>query len=109
MTAKEFKQLNCAYKKSFINIQKAYTVDKSFGLVFFAEYLRYLRDFIILHKYNDNLDESKLTIASIIAAIAEFDAYSSCDDKKQRDFHWNSFCELVKQNMEDWLSIDDSV
>ena len=71
--------------------------------------MRYLRDSIVLGEYNSTAEDSKVKIASIITAIAEFDAYKQTQDSQQKAFHWNNLCELIKQNMEDWLKIDDSV
>jgi hypothetical protein len=45
-------------------------------------------------------------LTTIITAVAEYEASISTD---QKVFHWNNFCELVKQNMEDWLELNDSV
>ena len=109
MTTKEIKQLNKAYNARFNCLQKSIFVNKDAGLALFIEYLKYLRDSIVLNEYNTESEASKIKIASIIAAIAEFEAYKQTQDIKQKTFHWNSFCELFKQNMEDWLKIDDSV
>jgi hypothetical protein len=105
MTSKELKQLNKAYTRSFANLRKSFFMDKKSGLKLFAEYLKYLRDFIILTNYDNKSDAHRVKIATIIAASAELDEYN----KTQDTFHWNNFCELIKQNMEDWLSINDSV
>lgn len=109
MTTKEAKQLNKAYKKRFNYLQKGFFENKEIGLTLFVEYLKYLRDCIVLCEYNSELERSKVKMASIIAAIAEFEAYTQTQKDKQKTFHWNTFCELLKQNMEDWLKIDDSV
>ena len=109
MIAKETKQLNKAYNDRFNFLQKSFFVNKETGLVLFIEYLKYLRDFIVLSEYNKESEDSKVKIASIIAAIAEFDAYKQAHSNQQKSFHWSSFCELLKQNMEDWLKINDSV
>ena len=109
MTAKETKQLNKAYKNRFNCLQNSIFVNKEAGLTLFIEYLKYLRDLIVINEYNKELEDSKVKMASIIATIAEFDAYKQAQDNQQKTFHWNNFCELFKQNMEDWLKIDDSV
>ena len=103
MTAKETKQLNKAYNNRFNFIQKSIFVNKDAGLILFVEYLKYLRDSIVLNEYDTESENSKVKIASIIVAISEFEAYQQVQDSKQKTFHWNSFCELFKQNMEDWL------
>ena len=109
MIAKEVKQLNKAYNNRFNYLQKSIFVNKDAGLVLFIEYLKYLRDSIVLAEYSSELESSKTKIATIITAIAEFDAYKQTKDNQQKNFHWNNFCELFKQNMEDWLKIDDPV
>ena len=109
MTAKEIKQLNRAYSNRFNVIQKNLFINKETGLIFFVEYLKYLRDSIVLNEYSKESEDSKVKMASIITVIAEFEAYKQAQEDKQKTFHWNNFCELFKQNMEDWLKIDDSV
>ena len=108
MTRKETKYLNNAYAKSIDNLQKNFFTDKSTGLTLFVEYLKYIRDFTVLAT-NNNSEEAKLKIATIITAIAEFEAYIQEQDSKRKKFHWYNFCELIKQNMEEWLKINDSV
>lgn len=108
MKVHEIKKLNKAYDKSLARLQKDFFVNKDCGLVLFVEYLKYLRDTIILD--GNGTMESKTRVASIIAAIAEFDSYKqSNEDPQQKAFHWNNFCEFLKLNMEDWLNINDSV
>lgn len=109
MTAKETKQLHKAYKSRFNFLQKSFFINKESGLLIFVEYLKYLRDILILEEYNKEFENYKVKIASVIAAIAEFDAYKQAQERKQKIFHLDNFCELLKQNMEDWLRIDDSV
>lgn len=109
MAANKIKQLNKAYNSRFNHLQKAIFVNKEAGLLLFTEYLKYLRDSIILTEHGKYSENSKIKVASIITAIAEFDAYKQAQDPQQKVFHWKTFCELFKQNMEDWLKIDDSV
>lgn len=109
MTTRETKQLNKSYSKSFKRLQKAFFTDKKAGLSLFIEYLKYLRDLIVLAEYENKLENDVLKAPTIIAAIAEYEAYNQNKEQQQKSFHWNNFCELVKQNMEDWLKIDDSV
>lgn len=109
MTSKERKQLGKAYIKVFKHLQKGIFTDKKSGLLLFVEYLKYLRDFSILTNSAEATDDEKMCIATIITAISEFEAYTQTENAKQRVFHWNNFCELLKQNMEDWLKINDSI
>jgi hypothetical protein len=108
MGKQQVKQLNKAYKKSFNTLNKSFFQSTTTGLDMFVEYLRYLRDLMILSAAGDLEQESKTNIrlATIITAIAEYEASANTE---QKVFHWNNFCELVRQNMEDWLELDDSV
>ena len=93
------KQLNKAYLKRFKFLTKNVLTENSFGLGFFVEYLKYLRDIsIITYKSNE-------IVATLNAAIEEYEAY--CTTSK--DFHWDNFCEFVRLNMREWLAINDSV
>lgn len=95
----EVKQLNKAYTKRFKQLNKNILAAEDSGLVVFVEHLRYLRDaYIITLQPAD-------TIATLNAAIEEFDAYK----KTKKDFHWNTFCEFLKQNMKEWLAVNDSI
>lgn len=105
MGKQQVKQLNKAYKKSFNTLNKSLFQSKSAGLNIFIEHLRYLRDLMILST-NDDLDKINTKLATIITAVAEYEASINTD---QKVFHWNNFCELVKQNMEDWLELNDSI
>lgn len=108
MRKQQIKQLNKAYRRSFNTLNKALFQSKSAGLVIFIEYLRYLRDLMILSVEGDleKVNRTNTKLATIIAAVAEYEASLSME---QKAFHWNNFCELVKQNMEEWLELDDSV
>ena len=99
--------LNKAYGKSIKNLNKSFFTDKNTGLYLFLEYLKNMRDSMIM-VYLES-DDKPVSLATIITAIAEFEAYTSCRDQTNKTFHWNNFCELVKQNMEEWLQINDSV
>ena len=54
----------------------------------------------------EKVNEHNMKLATIITAVAEYEASITTN---QKAFHWNNFCELVKQNMEDWLELNDSV
>lgn len=104
MGKQQIKQLNKAYKKSFTTLNKAFFKSKNTGLKMFIEYLRYLRDLMILS--TEDADKTNAKLATITTAIAEYEASLNTE---QKVFHWNNFCELVKQNMEDWLELNDSI
>lgn len=105
---KQIKQLNKAYKKSLKMINKSFFKSNTIGLLLFAEYLRYIRDSALLSIKEDVQETNKVStqLNIITAAIAEFEA---CADSDKKAFHWNNFWELVKQNMEDWLELNDSI
>jgi hypothetical protein len=95
----EVKQLNKAYTKRFKQLNKSILNSKESGLIVFVEHLRYMRDAYIL-----TLCPAE-TIATLNAAIEEFEAYRLT----KKDFHWANFCEFLKQNMKEWLTVNDSV
>ena len=95
----EVKQLNKAYTKRFKRLNREILAAKDSGLIVFVEHLRYLRDAYIL-----TLQSTEI-ITTLNAAIEELDAYI----KTKKDFHWNNFCEFLKQNMKEWLTVNDSV
>jgi hypothetical protein len=98
-------ELDKAYYKNFKSLSKHFFKNKETGLIFFIEYLRYLRDHLVLESEETNTTK----LATLVTAIAEFDAYVINKDSEKRIFHWNNFCELVKLNMEDWLISHDPV
>jgi hypothetical protein len=108
MGKQQVKQLNKAYKKSFNTLNKSFFQSKTTGLIMFVEYLRYLRDLMILSVDGDleKIDKTNTRLATIITAVAEYEASINT---QQSVFHWNNFCELTKQNMEDWLELNDSI
>jgi hypothetical protein len=108
MGKQQLKQLKRAYKRSFTTLNKSLFQSKAASLSIFIEHLRYLRDSMILLTEGDFEKASKTNtkLVTIVAAVAEYEASTHAD---QKAFHWNNFCELVKQNMEDWLELNDSV
>jgi isopentenyl diphosphate isomerase/L-lactate dehydrogenase-like FMN-dependent dehydrogenase len=94
------KQLNNAYAKRLRQLNKdILNITTNAGLPAFVEGLKYMRDaYIVMQKSTD-------AIATLNAAIEEFEAYS----KTKKEFHWNNFCEFVKLNMKEWLAANDSV
>jgi hypothetical protein len=111
MKNNEIKQLERAYTKKFKKLGENFFTNKETGLIFFAEYLRYFRDFLVISLNTDlNKQEAlKLEIATLATAIAEYDEYKVCQDEAKRVFHWDNYCELVKINMEGWLDLVDSI
>ena len=103
----QLKQLRNAYKKSFKKLNKTLVKEKEAGIQLFIEHLKFIRDLLILSSEEDlskiNIINTK--IATLNTAIAEFEASKT---STQKTFHWNNFCELFKQNMGDWLELNDS-
>lgn len=95
----EVKLLNKAYTKRFKQLNKNILASEDAGLIVFVEHLRYLRDAYIIAL--GPVD----TIATLNAAIEEFEAFK----RTKKDFHWNNFCEFLKQNMKEWLAVNDPV
>ena len=95
----EVKQLNKAYTKRFKQLNKNILATEDAGLIVFVEHLRYLRDAHIIALGSVDI------IATLNATIEEFEAFR----RTKKDFHWNNFCEFLKQNMKEWLAINDSV
>lgn len=95
----EIKQLNKAYTKRFKQLNKNILATEAAGLLVFVEHLKYLRDtYIVALQPID-------TVATLNAAIEEFEAFR----KTKKIFHWNNFCEFLKQNMREWLAVNDSI
>ena len=133
MNNKALKQLKKAYnaRLKLLN-DKKFLEDVGTGVLILVEKLRYLRDRIIIEDIGANDVEHEVLedpfaefaepsateelnepdddiVASLILALAEFEAYQQCEDMKQRNFHFNAFWELVKINMEEWLALNDTV
>ena len=96
----ELKQINKAYAKK---------LNKVNGLNHFIEYLKYLRDSIVIKTGSAKALECNSAAVALIVTLNEFDAYKNSKEEKQRKFHWDNFWEFVKLNMEEWLVLNDSV
>lgn len=110
MSALYKKQLKKAYKKRFKVLNKSFFDDSASGILLFNEYLKYLRDFMIVNT-DDYLesDEKNTRIATINTTVAELASWQKTDNESKKDFHWNNFCELIKLNMKEWLVPNDSI
>ena len=100
------KSLTKAYDKRAKQLTKNFTADKTAGMLLFVEHLRYLRDTLII---GSESPEAVERAATLVAAVAEFEAYSSNENQEQKTFHLNNFCELVKLNIGEWLVQNDSI
>lgn len=93
-------QLKKAYAKRLDSLNKKFFKDQNSGLKIFIEHLKFKRDILILQPQNG------ATLASLRTAIAEFEAFQASDEAKQKEFHWNNFCDFVKLNREEWQTLD---
>lgn len=94
----QLKQINKIYNKRLNDLTGK-------GLAYFVEYLRQLRDTMIITARDMTELKSSPKVTTIITAIHEFEAYQSSKEESQKKFHWNNFCEFVKLNMEEWLAL----
>ena len=120
----EFRQLHKSYKKQLQQLQKGSFDTPTMWLDYFVSYLKFLRDSLILEEplVLEN-DEENLKIASIATAITAYEKYkinldlcqsiakNSEENKalinkynQEKDFYWNNFWNLIRLNMEDWLT-----
>jgi hypothetical protein len=101
------KRINRYYYKKTKLLNKDFFKNQKVCLRLFVEHLKYIKTSMLLSRDNDKHVTS--AISAITAAIAEFEAYEECTDRTKQIFHWNNFCELVKLNMGEWLTFNDSV
>lgn len=101
-------QLEAAYKKKTKILSSE--LNKDTGISLFINHLKYIRDSVVIKQHVDLEQEPvKTTLATLMAAIAEFEASKRAVDAQQKNFHWNTFCDFVKFNMEEWLILYDSI
>ena len=103
------KQLNRAYLKNFNNLIKQLPTKMDSGLILFVEHLKYIRDTLVITSVTELEEPVKTNVATLVAAIAEFESYQKSTDIAKKEFHWNNFCEFIKLNMEEWLKPNDSI
>ncbi len=125
----EFKQLYRTYDKRLKKDHEINFKNLTNSMDYFVTYLKFMRDYYILTEplILDNGEEN-LKIASLATAVSEYEKYQNCEHNyygfdgtkviykvdgtreevqqqynTEKTFHWNSFWNLVKLNMEDWL------
>ncbi len=109
--SKQIKFVQRAYRQRIKALQKDFFTNNHTSLQLFVEYLKYIRDCTILRVDNDNeqqVNSSKLPLATLIMAITEFSAYNE-ENTEIKNLHWENFCELLKENFKDWLTLYDSI
>lgn len=108
MTAKD--KLCKAYSKRLKLLNASFFNNINIGIELFVEYLKYVRDLRLISStcnvYEN--EQEKACMASIMAAIAEFEAWQTCKED-QKQFHWNNFMELTKQNFMEWITPNDTI
>ena len=105
MKNKQLSKLNKVYRKRFNELNKILLNEPSASLWLLVEHLKYLRDTTIIKGNNEVLENNILV--TLMMALNEF--YSALVDTKQKEFHWENFCEFLKLNMEEWLALNDSI
>ena len=100
------KKLQKTYLKRFKRLIKSIPKTRNSGFILFNEYLKYLLDTLIIEP---TVDPADIRIVTLTTAIAELEAYSMESAAKQKQLHWKAFWDIVKQNMEDWIAIHDSI
>ena len=129
---KKYKKLYKAYIKKFKKHSEF--LNPQDKLDYFVDYLRFVRDYLILSEPITVDGVENIKTASIASAIAEFEAYKDCFNKyfeidgnlvkkkatcefedynnqyaKEKAYHWACFWELVKLNIESWFDINDTI
>lgn len=129
MTAeKRYDLIRGEYGKRLLAEHKANFCSLNNGLSYFITYLRFLRDYYTLSEPNgENNVGDELKMASLTAAVSEYDSYRTCIAKyykqvgnaiektadgtdeevlkrynSEREFHWVKFWQLVMTNIEGW-------
>lgn len=113
MENKVLKQINKAYNKRVNKLNKELQNGSNVVLEILLEQLKRLRDILIVQatlqtdEFERALIDEKIT--PLVIAISEFEAYQKSEQRDQKDFHWNTFWEFVKLNMEEWLLLNDTI
>jgi len=97
-------RLRKAYIRRLGSLNKNFFKDPNSGIKIFVEHLKFKRDSLIIQSNNNNTQ-----LASLMMAIAEFEAFQTSEENKQKEFHWNNFCDFVKLNQEEWQVLNDSI
>lgn len=119
---KEFKDLYKAYEQQLKRCRSLNLEGITNSMDYFVTYLKFMRDYYILTEplIAENGEEN-LKIASLATAISAYTRYQTCKNwcdsleastnkdetllKKystEKDFHWNSFWNIIRLNMEAW-------
>lgn len=105
MENREIKRLIKAYNKRFKALLKEAPNKDSTGILLFIEHLKCRRDLLLLASSKDK-QETDYQILLFDTVVAEFEASTS---STYGNFHWNNFCELLRQNKEELTKLHDSI
>ena len=125
---KSHRKLYRSYKKL---LKKTYKtgLKQNGPLEYFVTYLKLLRDYYLLTEpYHETLDQNSFELTSLVAAISEYEKSQTCINNyysvegdsivriatgteeevlekysKEKNFHWESFWNLVKYSIESWV------
>ena len=130
MNKNKYKKLYNSYKYRLNKINKLCFKNEATPIDYFVTYLEMLRDFRLLEltESNTNVDND-LILASLVTALSEYEKSIYCignyykvennvavrttgeDEETTRKkysaeklFHWESFWNLVKLSVEDWVN-----
>ena len=108
--SKKYKEMIREHKKELDNLNKvAQPWDYGFGLDYFIEFMRFMKDYYelgenvyqaapekALETLKEALDEYELFDTAFCSGIA----HDKILDYEQE--HWNKFCDIIKENMRIW-------
>ena len=126
---KEFKQLCQTYDKVLKDSHTTNFKALNNCMNYFVTYLKFMRDYYVLTEpLVTESGEENMKIAAIATAVSEYEQYQNCEHKyygfdgtkvvykvdgtseevqqlynTEKAFHWNSFWNLIRLNMEDWM------
>lgn len=129
----DYNKLYKNYNKILLEDHKANVKAFDNCLTYFIDYLKFLRDHLVIESDPIPSEPVDIRILSITAAIDEYDEYLNCAAKyftvkggqikklidgtdeevsekfmTEKLFHWNNFWDLVKLNIESWGNLDAS-
>lgn len=125
----EYKKLYKTYNKKLKSLHKKNFEGLVNSLDYFVTYLKFMRDYYILTEpLLLDSGEENLKIASLVAAVSEYEQYQNCIHNyytfnganvsykiegsteevqakyaAEKTFHWTAFWNLVRLNMEGWM------
>lgn len=129
-TIKDFKKIKKAYNKILTLRHKFNVKNLCNPLDYFVDYLKYLRDFLIMIDYQEQNERAELSLTALIMAIDEYELYIGCLlsqptmettvqlikegkyteaqelHQKELEQHWRKFWHLIELNIEEWFNVN---